>query len=189
MFVKVKIEGVSPLLCNRFNEAAQEAVMKKHRKVSAKSDATPREDAAAKVYSQNGVDGFPGENLLSAIIAAGKFHKVGLSKLTTMDSSIVPAYVMIEEGFVPFVPETTPWEVDSRPIVNPSTKRRQICHRPRFDRWSLLFTVNLDEEGISVPLLRDLIDDAGTKLGLGDYRPQRKGPFGRFKVTQWTVED
>ena len=31
--------------------------------------------------------------------------------------------------------------------------------------------------------------DAGKKRGLGDYRPARKGPFGRFVVTKWEAED
>ncbi len=34
-------------------------------------------------------------------------------------------------------------------------------------------------------LVRALVDDAGKKVGLGDYRPERKGPFGKFVVTKW----
>ena len=33
-----------------------------------------------------------------------------------------------------------------------------------------------------------LVDDAGQKIGLGDYRPARKGPFGRFSVVSWVEE-
>jgi hypothetical protein len=39
----------------------------------------------------------------------------------------------------------------------------------------------------SPALIRAVIDDAGKKIGLGDYRPSRKGPFGRFVVKTWTV--
>jgi len=35
--------------------------------------------------------------------------------------------------------------------------------------------------------VRMLVNDAGKKIGLGDYRPQRKGPFGRFSVVGWEV--
>jgi hypothetical protein len=30
-----------------------------------------------------------------------------------------------------------------------------------------------------------VIDAAGKRVGLGDFRPACKGPFGRFVVTNW----
>lgn len=30
-----------------------------------------------------------------------------------------------------------------------------------------------------------IVDDCGTRVGLLDFRPERKGPFGRFVVTKW----
>lgn len=36
-------------------------------------------------------------------------------------------------------------------------------------------------------LVRSIVDDAGKKIGLGDFRPARKGPFGRFVVKEWVV--
>jgi hypothetical protein len=45
----------------------------------------------------------------------------------------------------------------------------------------------VDSKGMSAELVRNLIDDAGSKVGIGDFRPERKGPFGRFKVTSWKI--
>ncbi len=36
--------------------------------------------------------------------------------------------------------------------------------------------------------IRQLVDDGGQRVGLGDFRPDRKGPFGKFKVVYWHVE-
>jgi len=33
--------------------------------------------------------------------------------------------------------------------------------------------------------LRHIVDDAGSRVGLLDFRPERKGPFGRFIVIEW----
>lgn len=60
-----------------------------------------------------------------------------------------------------------------------------MCHRPRVDSWSLTFTLDVDTSVFDPKLVRALIDDAGKKIGLGDYRPARKGPFGRFVVKRW----
>jgi len=29
------------------------------------------------------------------------------------------------------------------------------------------------------------VDDTGQRVGLLDFRPEKKGPFGRFVVTRW----
>ena len=37
-----------------------------------------------------------------------------------------------------------------------------------------------------IKLMREILDAAGKRIGLGDFRPARKGPFGKFTVTHWT---
>jgi len=115
------------------------------------------------------------------------FHKVGKRQLTTQKSSLVPAFLQVEEIIIPI--ETDGWEVDSRAVVIPATGGRIMCHRPRLDKWSCSLSLMVDSKGMSAELVRNLIDDAGSKVGLGDFRPERKGPFGRFKVTSWKVTD
>jgi hypothetical protein len=34
-------------------------------------------------------------------------------------------------------------------------------------------------------LFRAIVDDAGKRVGLGDFRPATKGPYGRYVVTSW----
>jgi hypothetical protein len=50
------------------------------------------------------------------------------------------------------------------------------------------FEVGLDTVILAPKLLREIVDAAGSRIGLGDFRPATKGPFGRFVVTSW-VED
>lgn len=80
------------------------------------------------------------------------------------------------------------WEVDERSVVNPATGGRMMAFRPRFNRWSLAFTIEYDPTIFDAAVVRDLVDYAGTRIGLGDFRPARKGPFGKFKVTRWEAE-
>lgn len=35
--------------------------------------------------------------------------------------------------------------------------------------------------------LREIFDIAGRRIGVGSFRPARKGPFGKFKVDLWQV--
>lgn len=184
MKIHVTIEGVSPLLMNRFTEANEIAVSGGTTVAFRGSKGTPREQAEPKRYADSkGMLYIPGPNIFSALIAAGSFHKAGKSKITTMKTSLVPAGIQVEDLVCSL--DTDQWEVDSRSVVIPSTGGRIMCHRPRVDKWSLSFTLDVDTTMFDPKLVRAIVDDAGKKIGLGDYRPARKGPFGRFVVTAW----
>lgn len=192
MKINVTIQGIAPLLMNRFTEAA-EIQVSGGTAVTFKGDkGPPREQAAPKRYAdEHGRLYLPGTNLFAAIIAAGAFHKAGKSKLTTLKTSLIPAGMLVDDLVCPLHDASgeplTHWEVDSRSVVIPSTGGRIMCHRPRIDEWCCSFTVDVDTTMFTPSLIRAVIDDAGKKIGLGDYRPARKGPFGRFVVTRWEI--
>jgi hypothetical protein len=70
-------------------------------------------------------------------------------------------------------------------VCNPKTGGRFLCYRPCFEDWSLAFTLTLDLKEMNEKLLREIVDAAGKKIGLGDFRPDNKGPYGKFVVTSW----
>ena len=190
--IKCSITGASPLLMNRFTEnAAAKASAGTSSAIRSDGKGLPREQAEPKLYTMgDSRPMIPGPNIYRGIIDAGVFHKAGKKQITTAKSSLVPAGVLLEELEVPvenpFGTEVA-WEVDSRSVVNPATGGRMMCHRPRFDAWRLSFTLLVDDKMFSHELVRVLVDDLGSKIGLGDFRPARKGPFGRFLVSNWQV--
>ena len=112
------------------------------------------------------------------------FFKIGRSKITTQKSSLVPAALSIDEVTIP-VQHKEPWSVDTRPVRIPATGGRILKHRPCFNDWKLKFNMTLDETEISEKLLREIVDAAGRKIGLCDFRPSTKGMFGKYVVISW----
>ncbi len=189
--IAVEIQGSSPLLLNRFTEKAQAQVSAgSSSAITVSAKGTPREQAGPKLYlTPKGEPMVPGPNVYRGIIDAGIYHKAGRSKITTQKSSLVCAGMSLEDVecaiLDPFKGGSAAWEVDSRSVVNPATGGRMMCHRPRFDAWKIGFTLLVDDKIFDETITRALVDDMGIKIGLGDYRPARKGPFGRFLVTLW----
>lgn len=183
---KVKIAGVTPLLCHRFTDAAAMASTAGTRAIGGGDKGTPREQAERCLYlgADNKTLIIPSPNLFRCIIDAGTFFKSGKSKVTTAKTSLIPACLSIQELELPlgFKP---PWDVDTRAVRIPSTGGRILCHRPSFHDWSLSFTLDLDEDMMTARLLREIVDAAGKRIGLGDFRPATKGPFGKFSVVTW----
>lgn len=188
--IRAGIQGASPLLMNRFTEqAAAKISAGSSSAITVSARGTPREQAEPKLYlTADQKPMLPGPNIFSGLIAAGTFHKAGRKQLTTSKSSLIPAGIVITELECPIENPfggKVQWEVDSRSVVNPSTGGRMMCHRPRFDAWKVCFTLEIDDKMFSEEIVRLLVDDLGSKIGLGDFRPARKGPYGRFHVVLW----
>ena len=183
--IQITIEGTTPLLCNRFSDEAMEKATNGSAISTIGDRGTPKEIAEKKLYiGHDGRPMIPQPNVFRSIMDAGKFFKAGKSKVTTLKSSLIPACMSIEEIEVPII-HKEPWTIDTRAVRIPSTGGRISTHRPCFHDWRLTFTVELDETVIGVKLLREIVDAAGKRVGLGDFRPDCKGPFGKFVVTEW----
>lgn len=187
--IRIRIEGTTPLLCNRFTEEQQISASSGTKNSFVGDRGEPREIAEQKLYQgYDGKPSIPQPNLFRCIMDAGKFFKNGKSKVTTQKTSLIPACVEMNAVTYPIL-HKQPWEVDTRPVRIPSTGGRILCHRPMFNDWAIEFNVELDTDVIGVKLFREIVDVAGKRIGLGDFRPDCKGPFGKFVVTEWKNGD
>lgn len=183
----VCIEGVSALLQHRFSdaEATEETTRKVHRK---KQD--PREAAEKAAYrNDSGELYIPGTAIARMLREAGAAHKQRGSRKSL--KYVVPAAVLVvEEQIVLRDAEGKPltkFEVDSRPVVIPSTKGRIMRHRPRLNSWHAEFSLEIKEDLMDPQLIHQLLAEGGLQLGLLDFRPEKGGSFGRFAIVSWSV--
>ena len=195
MNIDIEITGVTAILMNRFTDENEAQVTSGTRPSTIGDRGTPRDQATKSAYlDKKGGLYVPTQNLYACLINAGKFHKVGKTKVTTMKSSLVPAGVVMLDGLVLTIispksnKQLKSFEVDSRRVVIPATGGAIMRHRARVDEWRIRFAIEVDKEIFDGNFVRTLVDDAGKKIGLGDYRPERKGPFGKFKVTKWEIQ-
>lgn len=190
--IAVVCVGTTPMLQNRMSEETLENIRTKAKKPKSSATArTPREDAAPKAY----VDGegqayVPTENLLACLIGAGSFVRLeGKRQVSSAKSTTLPGFLTLEEMHLPlFAPgssEPATWEVDMRAGRNPNGGEAVCLCRPRFDRWAFKVTALVDTREVNPNLVRQIFDIAGKRIGLGDFRPARKGMFGQFRVDAW----
>lgn len=185
--IECVIEGTTYLLCNRFGDAAAQEASGGTRISGIRDKGTALEQASHKLYiGHDGEPMIPQPNLFRCIMDAGKFFKAGKSKVTTQKNSLIPACLEIHGVELP-IRHTEPWTVDTRAVRIPSTGGRILCHRPCFHDWKVEFAMTLDTDLIPLKLLREIVDAAGKRIGLGDFRPDCKGPFGKFVVTAWVT--
>jgi hypothetical protein len=168
----VTLSSTSPLLMHAFPLVPIEALEKKPAAEQAEL-AAYRDPDTRELY-------IPGVNIQRALVAAAAFSKgKGRGSL----QKPVAACVLVTPERVSL--GVTAFAVDSRPVVIAATKGRIVRHRPRLDSWTVTCTVEWDATLLTPQQMRRIVDDMGSRVGLLDFRPEKKGPFGRCVVTSW----
>jgi hypothetical protein len=122
---------------------------------------------------------FPAENLRCGLIRAASGWKVpGDRKLSLQP--ILAGDISIEPEYLSF--HTKKYEIDSRRVV--VQRQGVIRSRPKLSKWELEFEVRWEAQYLGKDfhktILPDLLERLGKTIGLGDFRPEHRGPFGRF---------
>ena len=174
--VNVTIKGTSALLMHRHPLVDVEGLEKK--------SAADQAEHSAYRDSATGVLHIPGTCIWRSMVNAAAYSKgkgrATLQKTAAACLSVTPEIVTL--GVKDYV-------IDSRMVVIPATKGHVVRHRPRLDEWGCSFVLSYDDILLKETEARRILDDAGLRVGILDFRPERKGPFGRFMVTSWTPEE
>ena len=173
--IAVQIKGVAPLLQHKMDVNTEAQLVSKTKKNAGQSRGDDPKDF---LYTVGDVIVQPGEHIVQAIIKQlGSYKIQGRGKKSYKEMGI---------GVLDIVPEFIPhniqeWVPDSRTVVIKATKGRVVRIRPRFNDWSLDFTIVVNSNDLPIEVVKGALDDAGREGGIGDYRPR----FGRFIVTKF----
>ena len=187
--VTVDIVGKSPLVVNKFPEKARRMIAGKQagEKV-ARTKRVPEEEYQGSMYllpSKKGKKaryGFPAGGIKKAITAAG--YRVCAIPMTQSNGwFFIQGEPCIEDGFS---------SVDCVEVLGTPQMRTDVVHigqgksdlryRAEFVVWKMKLLIEFKPDCISVKSLVNLIDHAGDGVGIGEWRVEKKGDWGRFQV-------
>jgi hypothetical protein len=190
--VECTIQGTSAMLQHRFGEVAEgDGTAATRTQLVVRG--TPREEAEKVCYRMPGSQQlyFPGAAIGRLLREAGGSHKMKGSRKAV--KFVVPAAVLVLDDAIPLIDhEDAPvdtFEVDSRPVTIPATKGRVMRHRPKIEQWRAVFHIRVIDSLLPVSLVQQLLVEGGERLGIGDYRPEKGGPFGTFRVIRWDEQE
>jgi hypothetical protein len=185
--VRIDITGMTPLLMHSDRLAdpllpeskAFKRVTSKRTKTDADYEDMARMEYLAGLYTDpdTGAVSIPGRNLMKCLIEGARVTKsgpkvergcvIGADFPLGYNGPTDPEKLYADKNFV------------SRMTVKVGTARTIRC-RPIFRSWTLTATGIIDEAVLSADELSDIARNAGSLVGLGDYR--KGGGFGRFSA-------
>jgi hypothetical protein len=178
--VEWQVTGLSPLL--QHNPASMGGG-DAEQQIGKKVIPTPEVEAEAGTYRlPSGQLYIPSISFRNALLGACTGKRIG----KVAAAGIVAGSVFVPYEQTPLIePGTgepiTTWEVDVRRAVVMRQGIRRA--RPRIEKWGCLLTLEVDIDYIAnLDILTQLLTQAGALKGVGDYRPEKKGMYGRFTV-------
>lgn len=176
--IKVEIKGTTPLLMNQYNITA-ELERQKGKRITKTYDPTDEADKAA--YWGTGKKKelvIPSEIIYASILNASSFHKINRRSA----KSILAGSIRIEPFEISL--GTDKYEIDTRPVV--IQRARVLKSRARLDKWKASFQIVYNEKLIADPqIIRTVLEEAGMRIGIMDFRPQKGGQYGCFEITKF----
>lgn len=175
------IRGTSPLIMHQWDEKAKEMMRQKHagKKTKERAIRYPEAEAKAATYfTANGRYGLPGLALKAAIIGAA--HKdIGIEKTLVRKALFLvsddPGCILPMESDQPIVRED---------MVRVGMGAADLRYRPEFRNWSVEVTFEVDAELLTNKDVIALVNRAGFGVGICEWRPEKGGEFGRFKIDE-----
>jgi len=125
----------------------------------------------------------PSEHIRGCLINGGGYIKSKVGSKAKSMKTIVAAMFMITPDIIPLNDD---WIIDKRSGVNHNVKGRVIVIRPKWNDWKAKFTLSVDNDTITQETIQNIIEYGGQYVGIGSFRPEKNGMFGRFKIIKIT---
>jgi hypothetical protein len=183
--ILVPIIGTAPLLVHRFSEKAKRQMLDNMQgRKTPKQPKNPEEEYQAAFYRLKGsteetpLYGFPAVAFKAATIGGCRFY----GKQITMTAMRQFVFFRGEPGD----DGQQMVRIEGEPVMREDVVRigsgTDLRYRPQFTEWSTMLEVTYVTSALTRASIVSLIDAGGMGVGVGEWRPEKKGDFGTFQV-------
>lgn len=183
--IRVPIVGTSPLIVHRFSEKAKRQMLdnmqgRKSEKVAKDPEA---EYQAAFYRLKSGAYGFPVVAFKAATVGGARFY-AGVT-MTALKQCMFFKGELGDDGRSMAQIHGVPNMREDAVTVGRGTS--DLRYRPQFAEWTAVLDIVYVKSMLTRDSVVSLIDAGGLGVGVGEWRPEKGGEFGSYRVDP-TVE-
>lgn len=178
--IRVPIVGTSPLIVNRFAEKARLQMLNamQGRKVPKEVKDPDAEYKAAMYFLNDGSHGFPVIGFKAATVSACRFYSG-----VTMTALRQFMFFRGEPGqggqqMARIIGEPSMRE----DVVRVNRGGADLRYRPIYEKWLTELIVTYASSVLTRQSILSLIDAGGMGVGVGEWRPEKDGDFGTYRI-------
>lgn len=186
--IHVPIIGTSPLIVHNFSEKSKRQMLESQQgKKKVKQVRDPVADYQAafyRIHDEGGADryGFPVTAFKAATTGAARFYDKSVS-MTALRQFLFMRGILTKADPQMLV------EIFGKPEMREDVVRlsgpsrtADLRYRPMFPEWRCTLTVTYVRSSIDRGSVLSLIDAGGMGIGVGEWRPEKRGEFGTYMV-------
>jgi hypothetical protein len=175
--IQIRLIGDAPLICHAWSAKAKKEMLDKQTKVAkvARAAKDPLQDFYDSLYAfPGGGYGFPAIGIKSCAVDACS-HVSDITKVEARGAFHIQADLLKIESGEPTMRED---------MVRVGMGTADIRYRGQFIEWAIDVPIQFNAGVLSAGQITNLFNIGGFSIGLGEWRPQRDGMFGRFHVAR-----
>lgn len=173
--ISVTLVGDTPLIVHRWSEKAKKEMLDKQMKraKTAKAAKDPQQDFEDSLYKlEDGKFGFPVIGFKAAAVTACTSIG-GITKVQARQAFHVEGEYASIEGSAPRMRED---------MVRIGMGTADIRYRGEFFPWYTTLVIAHNVNVMSAEQILNMLNTAGFGVGVGEWRPEKDGQYGRFHV-------
>lgn len=179
--IHVPIVGTAPLLVHRFSEKAKRQMLDAMQ--GRKSPKQPKDPAAefegAFYRLEDGAPGFPALAFKAATVGGARFYGKDVSMTALRQFMFLHGEIGDDGRALCRIEGEATMREDIVRVGNGGT---DIRYRPQFLAWWTVLEVTYVTSALTRDSILSLIDAGGMGVGVGEWRPEKKGDFGTYRV-------
>ncbi len=140
----------------------------------------PAEDFEGAKYNFDGKDWFPANGVKKAMVSAG--FGLGIAK------SIIQRCVFVagdlRRDYVEVKYARCVMREDAVKVGPWNNRTADLRYRPEYQNWTIRLRLTFRPNIITADQVLTLLEHAGYSVGIGEWRPEKDGQAGRFRVVR-----
>ena len=179
--LRVPILGVSPLIVHKFSEKAKRQMLDATQgRRTPKEPKDPQAEYEACFYklADDGF-GFPADAFKQATVGAARFYGKQLT-MTALKQFIFFRGEIGDDGRQLVRIEGEPQMRED--VVRVGRGGSDLRYRPQFFPWNAILEVSYFTATLTRESVLSLIDAGGLAIGVGEWRPEKDGTFGTYRI-------
>jgi hypothetical protein len=191
--INITLIGETPLIVHRFAEKSKREMLEKQTKSAQKGKVAknPEADFEASIYRMaDGSHGFPAVAFKAAAVTACT-SLAGITKVAARQAFHVSGQQSIRQGAFSAAITTEelvevhcPAPTMREDMVRVGMGTSDIRYRAQYWPWAVDLIVEFNPLAMSAEQVLNLFNTAGFACGVGEWRPERDGSNGRFRVAE-----
>lgn len=176
----VPIVGTTPLIVHRFSEKAKRQMLDNMQgRKSPKQAKDPNAEYEAAFYRLgDGGFGFPSLAFKAATVGGARFYS-GVT-MTALKQFMYLRGEVGDDGRA--LTRIVGEPVMREDVVTVGRNGSDLRYRPQFSEWSATLEVTYVTSALTRGSVLSLIDAGGMGVGVGEWRPEKDGDFGTYRV-------